>query len=62
MVPREHDCAAVVQPRKKAADGSATVVWSLPTVHHWMDVTAGLAGVQQLLGNSYYCVDPHGRP
>src|SRR4051794_32098094 len=24
-------------------DGSATAVWSLATVHHWKDVTAGLA-------------------
>ncbi|MGH3988763.1 MAG: class I SAM-dependent methyltransferase, partial [Pseudonocardiaceae bacterium] len=24
-------------------DGSATVLWSVATVHHWTDVTAGLA-------------------
>jgi ubiquinone/menaquinone biosynthesis C-methylase UbiE len=30
-------------------DGSATVVWSLATVHHWKDVTAGLAEVQRVL-------------
>jgi ubiquinone/menaquinone biosynthesis C-methylase UbiE len=30
-------------------DGSATVVWSLATVHHWRDVTAGLAEVKRAL-------------
>jgi ubiquinone/menaquinone biosynthesis C-methylase UbiE len=30
-------------------DGSATVVWSLATVHHWKDVAAGLAEVRRLL-------------
>ncbi|MDQ3760283.1 MAG: class I SAM-dependent methyltransferase [Actinomycetota bacterium] len=30
-------------------DGSATVVWSLATVHHWMDVSAGLAEAQRVL-------------
>jgi ubiquinone/menaquinone biosynthesis C-methylase UbiE len=32
-------------------DGSATVVWSLATVHHWMDVTAGLAEVKRVLAS-----------
>jgi ubiquinone/menaquinone biosynthesis C-methylase UbiE len=30
-------------------DGSATVVWSLAAVHHWRDVTAGLAEVKRVL-------------
>ena len=30
-------------------DGSATVVWSLATVHHWKDVTAGLAEARRVL-------------
>jgi ubiquinone/menaquinone biosynthesis C-methylase UbiE len=30
-------------------DGSATVAWSLATVHHWKDVTAGLAEVKRVL-------------
>ena len=31
-------------------DGSATVVWSLATVHHWKDVDAGLAETCRVLG------------
>jgi ubiquinone/menaquinone biosynthesis C-methylase UbiE len=30
-------------------DGSATVVWSIRTVHHWNDITAGLAEVRRVL-------------
>jgi ubiquinone/menaquinone biosynthesis C-methylase UbiE len=30
-------------------DGSATVAWSLRTVHHWKDVTAGLAELRRVL-------------
>lgn len=30
-------------------DGSATVVWSLATVHHWKDIAAGLAEVKRVL-------------
>jgi SAM-dependent methyltransferase len=30
-------------------DGSATVLWSLATVHHWKDVTAGLAEARRVL-------------
>jgi ubiquinone/menaquinone biosynthesis C-methylase UbiE len=30
-------------------DGWATVVWSVATVHHWRDVTAGLAEVRRVL-------------
>lgn len=31
-------------------DGSATVVWSISTVHHWTDVDAGLAAAYRVLG------------
>lgn len=31
------------------ADGSATVWWSLATVHHWQDVAAGLAEAHRVL-------------
>jgi ubiquinone/menaquinone biosynthesis C-methylase UbiE len=30
-------------------DGSATVAWSLRTVHHWKDVTAGLTELRRVL-------------
>jgi ubiquinone/menaquinone biosynthesis C-methylase UbiE len=33
-------------------DGWATVVWSLKTVHHWKDVTAGLAELRRVLAPS----------
>jgi ubiquinone/menaquinone biosynthesis C-methylase UbiE len=33
-------------------DGSATVVWTLATVHHWKDVTSGLAEVARVLASS----------
>jgi ubiquinone/menaquinone biosynthesis C-methylase UbiE len=33
-------------------DGGATVVWSLKTVHHWKDVTAGLAELRRVLAPS----------
>jgi ubiquinone/menaquinone biosynthesis C-methylase UbiE len=32
-------------------DGSATVAWSLATVHHWKDVTAGLAEAKRVLAS-----------
>ncbi len=32
-----------------APDDSATVAWSLATVHHWKDVAAGLAEVRRVL-------------
>jgi ubiquinone/menaquinone biosynthesis C-methylase UbiE len=31
------------------SEASATVVWSLATVHHWKDVTAGLAEIKRVL-------------
>lgn len=30
-------------------DGSATVLWSIATVHHWRDVSAGLAEAHRVL-------------
>jgi len=33
-------------------DDSATVVWSLATVHHWHDLDAGLAEARRVLGPS----------
>jgi ubiquinone/menaquinone biosynthesis C-methylase UbiE len=30
-------------------DGSATVLWSIATVHHWRDVVAGLAEARRVL-------------
>jgi ubiquinone/menaquinone biosynthesis C-methylase UbiE len=30
-------------------DGSASVVWSLATVHHWRDLTAGLEEARRVL-------------
>lgn len=32
------------------ADGSATVLWSIATVHHWRDLDAGLAEAYRVLG------------
>jgi ubiquinone/menaquinone biosynthesis C-methylase UbiE len=31
------------------ADGVATVVWSIATVHHWQDIAAGLAEARRVL-------------
>ena len=31
-------------------DASATVVWSIATVHHWQDIDAGLAETRRVLG------------
>ena len=45
-------------------DGSATVVWSLATVHHWRDVTAGLAEVKRVLapGGRLLAIERRVRP
>lgn len=32
------------------ADGTATVVWALATVHHWRDANAGVAEARRVLG------------
>lgn len=34
------------------ADGSATVAWSLATVHHWQDLDTGLGEARRVLGPS----------
>lgn len=46
------------------ADGSATVAWSVKTVHHWKDVMAGLAEVQRILadGGRFLAVERQVRP
>ena len=50
-----HGHAAAVRYREGTAeavpipDGSATVVWSLATVHHWCDLDAGLREVRRVL-------------
>lgn len=45
-------------------DGSATVVWSAATVHHWEDVTAGLAEVRRVLspGGRFLAIERRVRP
>ena len=43
------DWAEGTAERLPQPDGSATVVWSLATVHHWKDVTAGLAEARRVL-------------
>ncbi|MGB6209447.1 class I SAM-dependent methyltransferase [Mycobacterium sp.] len=43
---------------------SATVVWSVATVHHWADVTAGLTEVCRVLapGGRFFAVERRVRP
>ena len=45
-------------------DGSATIVWSLATVHHWRDVTTGLAEVKRVLaqGGRLLAIERRVRP
>ncbi|HWJ52261.1 MAG TPA: class I SAM-dependent methyltransferase [Propionibacteriaceae bacterium] len=45
-------------------DGSATVVWSLATVHHWKSVTAGLAEARRVLapGGRFLVIERRVRP
>lgn len=45
-------------------DGSATVAWSVKTVHHWQDVTAGLAEVKRVLaaGGRFLVIEREVRP
>jgi ubiquinone/menaquinone biosynthesis C-methylase UbiE len=46
------------------ADGSATVVWSVATIHHWQDVDAGLAEVHRVLapGGRFLGVERRSKP
>jgi ubiquinone/menaquinone biosynthesis C-methylase UbiE len=48
----------------RQTDGSATVVWSIATVHHWKDVTAGLAEVKRVLapGGRFLAIERRVRP
>jgi ubiquinone/menaquinone biosynthesis C-methylase UbiE len=43
---------------------SATVVWSVATVHHWADVAAGLAEVRRVLapGGRFFALERRVRP
>lgn len=43
------------------ADGTATVVWSVATVHHWQDVDAGIREARRLLrpGGRFLAVERH---
>jgi ubiquinone/menaquinone biosynthesis C-methylase UbiE len=43
---------------------SATVAWSVKTVHHWKDVTAGLAEVKRVLvaGGRFVVIEREVRP
>lgn len=43
---------------------SATVAWSVATVHHWADVTAGLAEVRRVLapGGRFFAVERQVQP
>ena len=47
-----------------AADDSATVVWSVSTVHHWRDVEAGLSEVVRVLrpGGRFLAIERRTRP
>ncbi len=52
LVTRDHPNVSWSQGAAEAlpvSDGWATVVWSLKTVHHWKDVTAGLAELRRAL-------------
>ena len=45
-------------------DASATVVWSIATVHHWQDVDAGLAETRRVLrpGGRFLAAERHSPP
>jgi ubiquinone/menaquinone biosynthesis C-methylase UbiE len=45
-------------------DGSATVAWSLATVHHWRDIDAGLAEVRRVLrpAGRFLAIERHTAP
>jgi ubiquinone/menaquinone biosynthesis C-methylase UbiE len=46
------------------ADHSATVLWSLKTVHHWSDLDAGLAEAHRVLvpGGRFLTIERHTKP
>jgi SAM-dependent methyltransferase len=58
------DWAEGTAERLPQPDASATVVWSLATVHHWKDVTAGLAEARRVLvpGGRFGAIERHVRP
>ena len=45
-------------------DGAATVLWSISTVHHWPDLTGGLAEAQRVLrlGGRLLAIERRSRP
>ncbi|MGH3906021.1 MAG: class I SAM-dependent methyltransferase [Pseudonocardiaceae bacterium] len=45
-------------------DGSATILWAIATVHHWVDVTAGLAEAHRVLavGGRLLAIERRVRP
>jgi ubiquinone/menaquinone biosynthesis C-methylase UbiE len=50
--------------RIPVADATATVVWSIATVHHWRDVDAGLGESRRVLapGGRLVAIERHVRP
>jgi ubiquinone/menaquinone biosynthesis C-methylase UbiE len=46
------------------ADGTATVLWSIATVHHWADIDAGLAEARRVLrpGGRLLAIERHSPP
>lgn len=46
------------------ADGSATVVWTIASVHHWSDLGAGLNEVRRVLrsGGRFVAIENHTQP
>lgn len=45
-------------------DGSATVLWTIASVHHWRDLTAGVSEVRRVLvpGGRFLAMERHTRP